>query len=59
MWVYMKQRQEGAWMYTVGYWYNHYYSGEGRAEPRFHPVEDFSVEGAARQLVHYLNGGAD
>lgn len=53
-WVYVKSESN---LFTVGYWHEKYYHGEKRVLPVFEPVEDFSTEGSARDLVHYLNGG--
>ena len=55
MHCYRKHKEDGNWLYTVGY-------HEPRADDngQFHvwvPLEDTSREDEARALVNYLNGG--
>jgi hypothetical protein len=59
MWVYLKSREDGQNIFTVGFFYNRYYAGEEKVLPVFEPAEDFNTEAEARKLVHYLNGGKD
>lgn len=55
MWIYLKQRDgDGGMLYTVGF-----FDQRPESDGHFVPVEDFSTEGTARSLVHYLNGGDD
>jgi hypothetical protein len=54
-WIYRRIRQEnGTYLYTVGYYAPYADSNDGMT---WEAIEDFSVEGGARSLVHYLNGG--
>jgi hypothetical protein len=54
--VYKKTKEEGNWLYTVGYYYPHMIH-DGSVDYRWVPLEDSSDEGEARALVNYLNGG--
>jgi len=49
MWVYLKSRDPGELLYTVGF-----YKPDGSWEA----VEDFVTQGEAMMMVSYLNGGA-
>jgi hypothetical protein len=52
MHVYRKTREDGNWLFTVGYWV-HINDGDSV----WTALEDTSNEAEARQLVNYLNGG--
>jgi hypothetical protein len=49
MWIYLRTKEEHNWLYTVGFY---------KPNGEFVSVEDTSLEGDARYLVHYLNGGS-
>jgi hypothetical protein len=53
-WVYRLIRDGDRLTFTVGH-FAPYPDGSQRWEP----VQDFKDEGAARALVHYLNGGRE
>ena len=52
MHVYRKTKEDGNWLYSVGY-----FVPRGTEEPDWVPLEDTSNEQEARALVNYLNGG--
>jgi len=53
--VYHKHREDGNWLYTVGYYEPH--SDDHGTFYKFMSLEDTSREDEARALVNYLNGG--
>ena len=53
---YQRTREEGNWLYTVGYWAPKPRSDDMQ-EWYWVPLEDTSNEEEARALVNYLNGG--
>ena len=56
MYVCRKHKEDGNWLYTVGYYYPHMLQ-DGSVDWRWVPEEDTSREDEARALVNYLNGG--
>lgn len=60
MHCYRKSKEEGNWLYTVGYWEPRMDAFPAGNQGMFYvwvPLEDTSREDEARALVNYLNGG--
>jgi hypothetical protein len=60
MHCYRRSNEEGAWLYTVGYYEPRMDARDLGNQGLFYlwvPVEDTTNEDEARALVNYLNGG--
>ena len=57
MHVYRRTKEDGHWLYTVGYFWPKHYHAEVITEWEWVPLSDTSREDEAQALVNYLNGG--